>query len=677
MKPYEMSLFPEEELNAEAAYLHTENSLFGDDSIENEFPAEKLEMLREVELDTLADFPQWTKVAAFLKRRGARTLFDAVHLRPDDILRVKGTRLNQATDLQHLQRELLTNADPYIDLWQQMRKPIELTLGEYYDYPSAITQLYTAALHAAEIWERRNPKHKLVHDFLKKGVSPSAPTDSSIQTTSKGSRQIVTKTLRAFAAGEPVENVTLARADAEALHAIVAQNRFHYFPATLVTPILETLTALFGMSIVGPSEANTSWDFALLVGQNEVIEIRFLLTQILMKIARIQLPLTEEELVQQMKQIKTEGRSQVVNREEFVRSVIHHHPWIEHMDNERYRLATTRLIHTSERLARIIYDNHAPIKVSDIADCYQRTFGLRLKSVNLTSGLKFWDGYICHGRTGYWEYRPGASRPLSLNQQLRKWLDDGTLPHVFHLDDVYRLIDQAHAKLYPENTIRSYLYALCTTSADDDKIFCLRQHTNEHPEHQWRSNISRNKSSNIAQKLRQFLSAHPNHEAYAKEAADFIVQRSLDSKINTPSKANVWLKDMTASSQEEAIAHKRLIYEVNRYGMNYVKLNEHVTQNDCISYSQHRRANVASVYNALYNFARTALNHPENNGRIRMSELLQQFSTSTEYAALEPAEQISMRRMRAAFNENVIPPGLQRISQPNEKGKIEVYIALQ
>lgn len=134
---------------------------------------------------------------------------------------------------------------------------------------------------------------------------------------------------------------------------------------------------------------------------------------------------------------------------------------------------------------------------------------------------------------------------------------------------------------------------------------------------------------------------------------------------------------MTASSQEEAIAHKRLIYEVNRYGMNYVKLNEHVTQNDCISYSQHRRANVASVYNALYNFARTALNHPENNGRIRMSELLQQFSTSTEYAALEPAEQISMRRMRAAFNENVIPPGLQRISQPNEKGKIEVYIALQ
>lgn len=675
---YTPTLFFEDELSKEDSYTPPQDGLlFGDDSVESQLSSEILDQFRQMEVSVLDFFPEWGEMSAFLKRKGLRTLYDAVHLRPDKLAQVKCMRTRYVMGLQRLQKDILKQPEHYVAMWEEKLKPVEVPLADFFDLPTAISALHGATVQATEIWKVRQPKGELIHEFMKSGLSIFDFHNQHPDLTLERHRQIIVGTMRSFAMGEMVAGVTLSRTDSTRLQAMFQKNLYHCFPASMHSSSFGLYLSLFNMDMLAPSAANDSWDFIMIVGANEVMALRTLLTAVLNTLSRIQLPATADELVEKIHNLKIKAQYEAADRDGFVRNVLRFHPWVEHLDGDRYRLATTRLSYVVERLGRIIYDKGGPVKISEVLDIYERTFGDRVQSANLFTLQKRWDGYVCHGRTGYWEYDPSAVKRLSLNEQLREWINDKRLPDVFSLADVRRLMDENGLKMYRDTTVRAYLSAHCSTCLDDDTLFCMHGHTDEHPEHRWRQSINVNAGSELATALYDFLMLHPNHEAYAREVTDYLMHQTPNAGAKAQANLSSRLSAMVGATEEEAIEERNVVYRIARYGMSYLKLNEKVTREECERYSFRRHSEVQACYEALYAFARAELSREGCDGRMRMARLLHLFCESDAYAALSPEERRSELRLRSAFNENVLPSDFERLKLDTEDGRSAIFVQLK
>lgn len=671
------SLFPDEERLAANEYVPPVNgSLFGAFPEEKTFTTETLEQFREIPLSLLIHFPEWGRAYSLLQRLKCETLHDAATLRLEVVTQKVGLQARSIAEIRRFQEELKTNAERYVTEWEERMKPVVLSLAPWSDLPTALASMHAVAMQAAEIWCKRHSRGELISEYLRQGRTLADFDLSKYKLTRERLRQIVNNALGGFFSGKPIEGVSLLPDDCRALAALFSQSLYHCFPVALLTPIDELFFSFYGQSVVAPTNVDSTWDFFVVVGQNEIIPLRRLLTVTIATLSRIQLPASADEVVERVRAYAADVPLPEAQREHFVRSMLLFHPWVERLGEDTYRLATTRLLRVVERLARIIFDRHAPIKNTELLSLYERTYGERARSTNLSRLQAMWKGYVAHGRTGYLEYDPKAERSLSLNQQVRLWLKDGSLPPLFRLNDVHALMEQCGLKTYNDATVRSYLSISCVTSLDDDELFCQNGHEAEYPEHRWRQRVDTKAGTRLAEALYDFLLLHPNHEVYLRELNDYALQVTDDEDRKSHSYVVTGVAKLITDTEAEAVAQRRPFFRVQRYGMDYVKLNERFTRDDCASISARRHFRVIPIHDALYAFARMLLARPEHRDGMRLSVLVRLFAESPEYASHQEDGEASSVRLRAAFNEGVLPKDFRRVTQTGVDGRNAVFIQL-
>lgn len=390
---------------------------------------------------------------AILHRGGIRNLMQLVSLSAPTALSWPGAGPAFQPILLRLQQEVMAMPEKYIEKWETKVKPI--VYPDALEEDTAVPADFFGMMLTAEAWaaedeegceageDAQSPyalmnriarfeacivaairdlqtrwKHAgILRRYFIEGASLTKIARSEGFSSAAAVGQVVEKQfLRPLLRGETLCGIRFSESllrDVEAL-----QEELCYSVASPLE-VLERMVparflSVFGLTLMQRRQMDAAWDADYIVRRGEVQQCRRTLHglfSVLQDVAHA--PCSEKQLSHLIAQwaMLPDGTFPYglpVPHDAFLHRLLQQHNWIERQ-HRAYRLVAVQLSQTMVRLARIIYDAHRPLTISEISQLYEQRYLERPRSLPMSSLHRRFPE-ICPVRRGVWEYRARPRR---------------------------------------------------------------------------------------------------------------------------------------------------------------------------------------------------------------------------------------------------------------------------
>lgn len=671
----EQSASTSESAFSTSAYLHPNVKL-------SESVVARLQCL---DVMSFAQKPAWQDVLPLLQRLNLKTLADVVKIQESAIIQMRTKPQSRKLVLKRFRKDIIDHADSYIKQGEQPVQKNVVTIDE--NDLKSISSLFEAIENALGMLVKslceggKMGKRAAFYEavFVKHQGIDGLTIDGK-QVTMERKRQVVRQFLHRIVSDEGFKGFQIDKKSVQRL-----QERLKALLYTSETmekkPAYGTISFLreWGYDLLEMRESEDKLDFVAIVKQEGVSAMRQIIRLILKMLYNQPVPIPADELIAGV--LQKAGNVAMDDKEEAVRCFLRTNPWIEHVDNRMIRLETSHLSLDYVRYARIIYDAHAPIHISRITSEFERLYHERPKSQTLSLVKKNFTGFLCYGKTGYWEYvgLKQAESPILLHR-LRQRINDGSLGDTFYLKDIMAMLTESERKVYSCQTISAYVSVYAVKDLNDAEHFCLRGKETLHPEYVWYNEHDFDLMPSLISRVVELLTALPRHTFTVSLLKDYLIntmKKETDEKHLPKVRAHIYrLLNFIAPSKEEAISRRLPFYVHRQEGRACVAVCEENVKTDSVtSFTLKRRNVVRSMFESLYAYAREILLCHESH-EMEMQQIIRQFMQTDGFKSHADAAAFSDRRLRGAFANNLVPKVFQIVKHENDKGVMRIFVRL-
>lgn len=404
------------------------NSLFPDYSLletgRTEAQAVRLaKQLHEVDLQMLVTDPDRRTVVARLRREGIADAMQLILLTEEEVLSWQGVGPVFVEILSSMRQQVVGNPERVVEVWHAEHRlyvlPDDLELQaddtdffgtllvskeeaadrcdtsrapsagrEGSDVATTVAELERCLVAAVEMMEHRARSGEVLRKYLLEGL-PAETIVRSLQLPSAASlHRIVNKNFCApLLLGYSVKGIQLSRRMLQGVKAL--RKQLLYAPASVLSVLTRMTPVRFlevlELTLLQRTQAEAFWSGDYIVRQGEVERCRRTLHDLVTTLQFRVEGVSEATIRRSVQALRPKTQKQVVPIvPKFLRVLLHTHPCIE-SDRKGYRLASERLNYDCARLARIVYDAHAPIALADVLAQYERRYMQRPERVALAN----------------------------------------------------------------------------------------------------------------------------------------------------------------------------------------------------------------------------------------------------------------------------------------------------
>ena len=260
--------------------------------------------------------------------------------------------------------------------------------------------------------------------------------------------------------------------------------------------------------------------FCCFVPKDKIGVYRKALKQIKDNLNKSFAPIREEDLLASIKEITKDN----VDKDQY-RKLLH---------NFLKELGTTETLQGGEiwvkdehlsrkyvRQARIIYKAEGAITKDETASIYKDLYNEEMG--NVMSSLLTPLGFSCTGVQ--WVYGTAI-------RNARDIIAECVMSHnnIVRFEVIESALEQA-GHHYPYRSLRSYITDICVPCNTDDRLFCHKQHVDEHPEYSWRKETDYGQENYVVTSVAKYLS-ESNGTAPIKTVRSWLKSQMQDNGYN-------------------------------------------------------------------------------------------------------------------------------------------------
>ena len=258
--------------------------------------------------------------------------------------------------------------------------------------------------------------------------------------------------------------------------------------------------------------------------------------------------------------------------------------------------------------------------------------------------------------------------------RIARWLDEGTLPETFFLDDIVALLAPSERAVYSLSTLSSYALACAVRDMNQADHFCKRGCEARYPQYRWRVENDNKAMPNFVHQVVEWLKVSPWRTLSMREIShrfsqDFKVETPAD-RVKRDSRLNR-LRLFSAPSLKEA-RDKGLPFAMRHTakGLCLTLCAETLSEGTVQSFQMNRREHVRRMYGLLYESTRALLSSvPERE--MELVEVIRHFMQSESFRSQPDSGKFTALRLRGAF-ANALKP---RMFEPVKHGR-RVFVRL-
>lgn len=400
------------------------NSLFPDHSVletgRNEAQAIRLsQQLREVDLQMLATDADRRQVVARLRREGIADAMGLILLTEDEVLRWRNVGPVFVEILAQMRRQLVADPERIASEWYNKHRllvlPDDLNLhapqDDFFGYmlPSlgeedstsgkplsddevtirgAVEELERCLVAAIEMLQHRGEDGIVLRKYFIEGLSAQRIAAQEHLASAQSVHRIVKHHFTLpLLRGYQVRGIQFSD---QLIDTIRRLRRALQYTTTEQLAHLERITPqrfleFLGLTLLGRTLADSYWgvDYIVPLGSVELCRRtqRLLLSALQWRVVAVSESTIRRSLRQARPEQLTAGAADYSPA--FLRVLLRTHPCIER-SSRGVRLVAERLGYESARIARIVYDAHGPITLSDIMAQYERRYMQRPQHLSLS-----------------------------------------------------------------------------------------------------------------------------------------------------------------------------------------------------------------------------------------------------------------------------------------------------
>lgn len=405
------------------------NSLFPDYSVletgRNEAQAMRLaQQLHEVDLQMLVTDSDCRTVVARLRREGIADAMQLILLTEEEVLRWRNVGPVFVEILASMRRQVVGNPERIVETWRNEHRlfvlPDDLEIqaeandffglllaaedegGEAAEYKmrgaasgtkvneglsSAIEEFERCLVAAVEMAAHRTESGVVLRKYLLEGL-PVETIVESMKLASNASlyRMVYKNFCEPLLKGYPVKGIQLS--DTLLRSVKLLRKQLVYTPATVLS-VLDRMAPkrfleVLGLTLLQHTQAETFWGGDYIVREGEVERCRRTLHDLISSLQFRVVAAKESAVRRGMQALRPGMRNLTAYDVNFLRVLLREHPCIE-KDRKGYRLVSEHLNYDCARLARIVYDAHAPISLADVLAQYERRYMQRPERVSISN----------------------------------------------------------------------------------------------------------------------------------------------------------------------------------------------------------------------------------------------------------------------------------------------------
>ena len=405
------------------------NSLFPDYSVletgRNEAQAMRLaQQLHEVDLQMLVTDSDRRTVVARLRREGIADAMQLILLTEEEVLRWRNVGPVFVEILASMRRQVVGNPERIVETWRNEHRlfvlPDDLEMqaeaddffglllaaedegGEAAEYKmrgaasgtkvneglsSTIEEFERCLVAAVEMAAHRTEGGVVLRKYLLEGL-PVETIVESMKLASNASlyRMVYKNFCEPLLKGYPVKGIQLS--DTLLRSVKMLRKQLVYAPATVLS-VLDRMAPkrfleVLGLTLLQHTQAETFWGGDYIVREGEVERCRRTLHDLISSLQFRVVAVKESTVRRGMQALRPGVRNLTAYDVNFLRVLLREHPCIEE-DRKGYRLVSEHLNYDCARLARIVYDAHAPIAMSDILAQYERRYMQRPEHLSIAN----------------------------------------------------------------------------------------------------------------------------------------------------------------------------------------------------------------------------------------------------------------------------------------------------
>lgn len=409
------------------------SSLFPDYAVlevgRNEAQSMRLaQQLRDVDLQVLATTVDRRTVITRLRREGIADAMQLILLTEDEVMGWFNVGPVFLTILSEMRQEVIAHPESIVSEWRerirlfvlpddldensaeddffgQMLPPdtIASTPDPASDDP--VLEVERCLVAAVEMMERRDPEGEVLRRYYLDGQSVASIVERLHLASSATLYRIVDKHFAApILKGYAVRGIQFSNSILSVVKKLkkeLVYQRLDVLGALQRVPPQRFLHFL-DLTVLRRSTAEAVWMVDYIVRAGDVQRCRYTQRDLFSSL-QYRVVGAKESVVRRSLQHQKRGKRNRTVDVAFLRILLRDHPCIE-PDRKGYRLVSQRLLYDCVRLARIVYDAHAPIAIRDILVCYEHLYLERPQTVSITK-VRHHFPQVHSVRRGVWEWK--------------------------------------------------------------------------------------------------------------------------------------------------------------------------------------------------------------------------------------------------------------------------------
>lgn len=397
-------------------------SLFPDYAVletgRNEAQAMRLaQQLREVDLEVLATTAERRSVISRLRREGVGNAMQLVLLTEADVMEWYNVGPVFLAVVTAMRDEVVAAPERIVALWRNkvrlfvlpddlqedggdddffgMLMVAEDETPSYHpqrgrmeeDCASPILELEQCIVAAVEMMGQRSADGAVLRRYFLEGAAVESIVASQRLASSASLYRIVDKRFcQPLLKGYPVKGIQFSN---KLLKSVRRLCKELVYSRVEVLDVLERLSPqrflhFLGLTLLRRTTAETVWIADFIVREGDVQRCRRTQRDLFSSLQFRVVAAKESAVRRGMQALRPGMRNLTAYDANFLRVLLREHPCIE-KDRKGYRLVSEHLNYDCARLARIVYDAHAPISLADVLAQYERRYMQRPERVSISN----------------------------------------------------------------------------------------------------------------------------------------------------------------------------------------------------------------------------------------------------------------------------------------------------
>lgn len=382
------------------------------------------QQLHEVDLQMLVTDSDRRTVVARLRREGIADAMQLILLTEEEVLRWPGVGPVFVEILASMRRQVVGNPERIVQTWRnehrlfvlpddleshaeaddffgillaaeddgveaaEYKKRNDASAAKSNDGLSAAIEEFERCLVAAvEMAEHRTESGVVLRKYLLEGLPVETIVENLKLASNASLYRVVYKNFcEPLLKGYPVKGIQLS--DKLLRSVKMLRKQLEYAPASVLS-VLDRMAPqrfleVLGLTLLQRTQAETFWGGDYIVREGEVERCRRTLHDLVASLQFRVVAVKESTVRRGMQALKPGIKGRTAHDVNFLRVLLREHHCIEE-DRKGYRLVGEHLNYDCARLARIVYDAHGPITLSDVLAQYERRYMQRPERISIAN----------------------------------------------------------------------------------------------------------------------------------------------------------------------------------------------------------------------------------------------------------------------------------------------------